>query len=84
MDIFDEHMKGPHQVRITLNAIGLALTSAYLFLEQYHLRKEEVSVSEIELIDPTVPGSITDKGVRENISAYVPLRPVATPGSFPL
>lgn len=36
---------------------------------QYHLRKEEVSVSELELVDPKVPGSITDKGVRENISA---------------
>ncbi|KAJ9111729.1 hypothetical protein QFC19_001090 [Naganishia cerealis] len=48
MDIFDEHMKGPHQ---------------------YHVRRDEVSVSELELTDPKVPGTITDKGVRENISA---------------
>jgi malate synthase len=48
MDIFNEHMPGPHQ---------------------YHIRREEVQVTEQDLVNPSVPGAITDKGVRENISA---------------
>lgn len=36
---------------------------------QYHILREDVEVTEAQLIDPSVPGKITDKGVRENISA---------------
>lgn len=36
---------------------------------QYHLLREEVSVTEEQLVDPSVPGKVTDAGVRGNISA---------------
>jgi malate synthase len=36
---------------------------------QYHILREEVTVTEEELVSPKVPGKVTDKGVRENISA---------------
>lgn len=36
---------------------------------QYHIRREDVRVTEQDLVNPSVPGAITDKGVRENISA---------------
>jgi malate synthase len=38
---------------------------------QYHIRREDVRVTEQDLVNPSVPGAITDKGVRENISAWV-------------
>jgi malate synthase len=70
MDIFDDHMKGPHQVGLSRFAPPCKVVSSiHSPVLQYHIRKEEVSVSELELIDPKVPGKITDKGVRENISA---------------
>lgn len=36
---------------------------------QYHVLRDEVEVTAEQLIDPSVPGKITDKGVRDNISA---------------
>jgi hypothetical protein len=36
---------------------------------QYYLRREEVVVIGKQISDPKVPGKITDKGVRENVSA---------------
>ncbi|CAD6567733.1 MAG: hypothetical protein TREMPRED_003914 [Tremellales sp. Tagirdzhanova-0007] len=36
---------------------------------QYHVRREEVIVSDKEIADPKVPGKITDQGVRDNVSA---------------
>jgi malate synthase len=36
---------------------------------QYHVRREEVQVTEAELADSKVPGKITEVGVRENVSA---------------
>jgi malate synthase len=36
---------------------------------QYHILREDVTVSEEALVSPEVPGKVTDKGVRENISA---------------
>jgi malate synthase len=36
---------------------------------QYHLRREEVTATAADLTNPSVPGSITEAGIRENISA---------------
>lgn len=36
---------------------------------QYHRRREDVHVTEQDLVNTSVPGAITEKGVRENISA---------------
>jgi len=36
---------------------------------QFHILREEVTVTEEQLVSPNVPGKITEKGVRENISA---------------
>ncbi|KAJ7141417.1 malate synthase [Mycena epipterygia] len=35
---------------------------------QYHVRREEVRVSAADLLNTTVPGQITEAGVRENVS----------------
>ena len=64
MDIFDEHMKGPNQVSFT--AFG---SKSKLTRHQYYVRREEVSVVEKQLIDPKVPGKITELGVKNNIMA---------------
>lgn len=36
---------------------------------QYHIRREEVSVSSLDLLNTNVPGQITEKGIRDNASA---------------
>ncbi|ORX35126.1 malate synthase [Kockovaella imperatae] len=36
---------------------------------QYHIRREDVSVTDKQIADPKVPGKITDPGVRDNVSA---------------
>lgn len=36
---------------------------------QYHVRREEVEVTDKELANSKVPGKITEIGVRENVSA---------------
>ncbi|WVR03111.1 malate synthase A [Kwoniella sp. DSM 27419] len=36
---------------------------------QYHIRREDVVVTDKEIADPSVPGKITEKGVRDNVSA---------------
>jgi malate synthase len=36
---------------------------------QYHVRREEVEVTDKELANSKVPGKITETGVRENVSA---------------
>lgn len=36
---------------------------------QYHKRREEVKVSAADLLNTNVPGSVTEKGVHENVSA---------------
>jgi len=36
---------------------------------QYHVRREEVRVSAMDLLNPNVPGEITEAGIRSNISA---------------
>ena len=38
---------------------------------QYHIRREEVVVTAADLLNPRVPGKITDQGVKDNASAYV-------------
>ena len=38
---------------------------------QYHVRREEVKVSALDLLNSNVAGAITDKGVRSNISAML-------------
>jgi malate synthase len=35
---------------------------------QYHVRREEVKVAAADLLNTEVPGSITDEGVRSNVS----------------
>ncbi|KAK6904646.1 malate synthase A [Kwoniella mangroviensis CBS 10435] len=36
---------------------------------QYHIRREDVNVTDKQIADPSVPGKITEKGVRDNVSA---------------
>lgn len=36
---------------------------------QYHVRREEVVVTAADLLNPQVPGKITDEGVKSNASA---------------
>ncbi|WVQ64250.1 malate synthase A [Kwoniella botswanensis] len=36
---------------------------------QYHIRREDVTVTDKQIADPSVPGKITEKGVRDNVSA---------------
>jgi len=36
---------------------------------QYHIRREEVNVTALDLLNTNVPGKITEKGIRENASA---------------
>jgi len=36
---------------------------------QYHVRREDVVVTDKQLADPKVPGKITEQGVRDNVSA---------------
>ena len=36
---------------------------------QYHIRREDVSVKPSDLVSSSVPGKITKKGVTENASA---------------
>jgi len=36
---------------------------------QYHVRRSEVQVSALDLINTNVPGKITEHGIRENVSA---------------
>lgn len=65
MDIFDNHMKGPNQV-----GPGAWACSCRSFANfQYHVRREEVTVTDKQLADPKVPGKITEQGVRDNVSA---------------
>lgn len=36
---------------------------------QYHIRREEVNVTALDLLNTNVPGKITEGGIRENASA---------------
>lgn len=36
---------------------------------QYHIRREEVQVTALDLLNTNVPGNITEHGIRENVSA---------------
>ncbi|WVF66786.1 malate synthase A [Kwoniella sp. CBS 6097] len=36
---------------------------------QYHIRREDVTVTDKQIADSTVPGKITEQGVRDNVSA---------------
>ncbi|ORY26943.1 malate synthase [Naematelia encephala] len=36
---------------------------------QYHVRREDVVVTDKQIADPKVPGKITEQGVRDNVSA---------------
>ncbi|WRT63160.1 malate synthase A [Kwoniella shivajii] len=36
---------------------------------QYHIRREEVTVTDKQIADSSVPGKITEQGVRDNVSA---------------
>jgi hypothetical protein len=42
-----------------------------VLIVQYHVRNETARVTDKDIADPSVPGKITEKGVRENVSAYV-------------
>jgi len=35
---------------------------------QYHVRREDVRVAAADLLNPTVPGKITEEGIRSNVS----------------
>lgn len=66
MDVFDEHMKGPNQVRQECGESPLRTSSDP---SQYHVRREDVTVTDKQIADPKVPGKITEQGVRDNVSA---------------
>jgi malate synthase len=67
LDIFNEHMKGPNQVRRPPPA---ALSKRPGSVPaQYHIRREEVQVSQLDLLNTNVNGAITEGGVRANCSA---------------
>ncbi|WVN87616.1 malate synthase A [Cryptococcus depauperatus CBS 7841] len=36
---------------------------------QYHIRREDVSVTDKQLADPSVPGKVTEQGLRDNVGA---------------
>ncbi|AAW45155.1 hypothetical protein CNBL2980 [Cryptococcus deneoformans B-3501A] len=36
---------------------------------QYHIRREDVTVTDKQIADPSVPGKITEQGLRDNVSA---------------
>ncbi|KIR58176.1 malate synthase A [Cryptococcus bacillisporus CA1280] len=36
---------------------------------QYHVRREDVTVTDKQIADPSVPGKITEQGLRDNVSA---------------
>ncbi|WVQ82824.1 malate synthase A [Cryptococcus sp. DSM 104549] len=36
---------------------------------QYHIRREDVVVTDKQIADPSVPGKVTEQGVRDNVSA---------------
>ncbi|WVO24097.1 malate synthase A [Cryptococcus decagattii] len=36
---------------------------------QYHVRREDVRVTDKQIADPSVPGKITEQGLRDNVSA---------------
>ena len=36
---------------------------------QYYIRRDDVTVTDKQIADPSVPGKITEQGVRDNVSA---------------
>jgi malate synthase len=36
---------------------------------QYHIRREEVNVTALDLLNTNVPGRITEQGIHDNVSA---------------
>ncbi|KAJ3730909.1 malate synthase [Lentinula guzmanii] len=52
-----------------INKIALEVFNAHMLgPNQYHVRREDVKVAAADLLNPRVPGKITDEGVRSNIS----------------
>lgn len=45
--------------------------SPLLSLVQYHIRREEVNVTALDLLNTNVPGGITEVGVRSNCMALL-------------
>lgn len=66
MDVFNENMLGPNQVRG--DVCSTLLDSSLTGFIQYHIRREEVRVAAADLLDTRVPGQVTEEGVRENVS----------------
>ncbi|KAJ3755056.1 malate synthase [Lentinula raphanica] len=52
-----------------INKIALEVFNEHMLgPNQYHVRREDVKVAAADLLNPHVPGKITDEGVRSNIS----------------
>ncbi|KAJ3836129.1 malate synthase [Lentinula raphanica] len=52
-----------------INKIALEVFNEHMLgPNQYHVRREDVKVAAADLLNPRVPGKITDEGVRSNIS----------------
>jgi malate synthase len=62
--VFDDNMLGPNQV-CKFYSRKRGRTN---FVLQYHVRREDVKVAAGDLLNTVVPGKITDKGVRSNVS----------------
>ncbi|CAH7687989.1 malate synthase [Phakopsora pachyrhizi] len=55
----------PALVKVALDIFNTHMTGP----NQYHVRREEVKVTALDLLNTNVPGKITEKGIRENVSA---------------
>jgi malate synthase len=67
MEIFNQHMLGPNQVRSIRTAVSV--DSNLPRSTQYHVLREDVNVSAADLVNPDVPGKVTSGGVYANVSA---------------
>lgn len=67
LDVFNQGMVGPNQVS-PVSAHQHCRTDEFV---QYHIRREEVNVTALDLLNTNVPGSITEEGIRSNCSALL-------------
>ncbi|KAH9807442.1 malate synthase [Melampsora americana] len=55
----------PALVKVALDIFNEYMTGP----NQYHIRREEVKVTALDLLNTNVPGKVTELGIRENVSA---------------
>lgn len=57
----------PALVKVALDIFNKGMTGP----NQYHIRREEVQVSALDLLNTNVPGQITEAGIRSNCMALL-------------